>query len=122
MNNRELFKEFMKKEIGYKMFEYMRLMYIHRDAFQRITNCSSAEIDEILKEIQDEEQQLLSECMEIDKPLIEYADKVINNLGVRWRGLSVLSEASARVYLSSIMANDSLYRPLYPDDDDDLPF
>jgi len=133
MERRELFKKFVKNEIGYTVFEFMRVLMVNRQALMRVGACPEEELDEILLEIQEESMALLKECAEIDEPMKAQEKVICEKLRVRWEGLSCLSDSSARFYLEDIMNKDSMPRPndshgfgryslIGLSDDDDLPF
>ena len=132
MERLELYKKFIKNEIGYTVFEFMRVLLVNREALLKIGACSSEELDNILIEIQSECRSLLQECAEIDDPMKIQINMIYEKLQMRWNGLGRLSDSSALVYLEDIMNKDTMPRSqraggssfgeLFCLDEDDLPF
>ena len=133
MERRELFKKFVKNEIGYTVFEFMRVLMVNRQALHKIEASSGEEVDAILLEIQNESMALLNECAVIDEPMQAQEKLISERLKKRWDGLSCLSDSSAQFYLEEIMNQDSMPRPqdthgfnrhsqLCMFEDDDIPF
>jgi len=111
MERRELFKKFIKNEIGYEVFEFLRVLMIYRQALSKVGAFSSDELDRILLEIQDESMALLNECAEVDEPMKKQEKLVCDKLKMRWDGLNCLSDPSAKYYLEDIMNKDTMPRP-----------